>query len=134
MRPLRVLTVGLLTVAISVGATTLAGPADAVTGSIWTVESTPNPQATQLTNSVFESVSASGPDEAWAVGSFSDQSALDHPLLEHWNGSTWTLTDAPQPAGQQAVLSGVDDLAPEMHGPWERATTGRPVGIWTGGR
>ena len=67
----------------------------------------------KLTNSTFAGVSASGPDEAWAVGTFSDQSALDHPLVEHWNGTKWALIHVPQPAGQQAVLSGVDDLAPD---------------------
>jgi hypothetical protein len=113
MRHQRVLTVAVLTAAISVGATTLAGPAGAATGSIWTVQSTPNPHAAQLTNSVFESVSASGPDEAWAVGSFSNQSARERPLAEHWNGSMWTVTDVPRPVDQQAVLSGVDDLAPD---------------------
>ena len=113
MRPLRVLLVA-LAATIGAGATILASPAGAATnGSIWTLESTPNPHSMQLTNSTFASVSASGPDEAWAVGTFSDKSALDHPLVEHWNGTTWTLTDVPQPAGRQAVLSGVDDLAPD---------------------
>lgn len=113
MRSLRALLVALAGT-IGFGATTFASPASAAgSGSIWTVESTPNPQATQLTDSTLASVSASGPGEAWAVGTFSDKNALDHPLVEHWNGSKWTLTDVPQPAGQQAVFSGVDDLAPD---------------------
>jgi len=104
-----------LAAATGVGVTTLAtSPSSAAaTGLIWTVESTPNPHAMQLTNSTFGSVSASGPDEAWGVGIFGDKNALDHPLAEHWNGTTWTVVSVPQPAGQQAVLSGVDDLAPD---------------------
>jgi hypothetical protein len=114
MRPRRLLIVALLAGAITVGATALASPAGAAaTRSIWTVESTPNPHATQLTNSTFAGVSASGPDEAWAIGTFADQTALDHPLVEHWNGTRWTLTKVPQPTGEQAVLSGVDDLSPD---------------------
>jgi hypothetical protein len=112
MRPPRVLLVALLAAALG-GATTLAIPAGAAASAlIWAVESSPNPHAAQLTNSTFASVSASGPDEAWAVGTFGDHNALDHPLVEHWNGIAWTHIDVPQPAGQQAVLSGVDDLSP----------------------
>jgi hypothetical protein len=107
------LTIALLAVTVIAGVATLAGPVGAVTTSPWTVDSTPNPHAGQLTNSVFSGVSASGPDEAWAVGSFSDQRALDHPLVEHWDGTAWTLTLLPQPGGRQAVLSAVDDLAPD---------------------
>ena len=117
MRASRVLLVALLATAIGASATTLASPAGAAgaaaTGSIWTVESTPNPHASQLTNSTFTGVSASGPDEAWAVGTFGDKNAFEHPLVEHWNGTAWRLTDVPQRAGQQAVLSGVDDLSPD---------------------
>jgi hypothetical protein len=74
---------------------TLTGPAGASTASIWKVERTTNPQATKLTDSSLASVSASGPDEAWSVGTFSDHNALDHPLAEHWNGTTWTRVTVP---------------------------------------
>ena len=57
-------------------------------------------------------MSASGPDEAWAVGTFSNTDALDQPLAEHWNGTTWTRVMVPEPTGQQATLTGVDDLSP----------------------
>ena len=91
-----------------------AGPGGAATGSIWKVEATVNPQgmAPNPTNSTLASVSATGPGEAWAVGTFMDQKALDHPLAEHRSGSTWTRVPVPQPAGQQALLNAVDDLSP----------------------
>src|SRR5580700_4650958 len=49
-------------------ASTVAGPGGAATGSIWKVEATVNPQATapNPTNSTLNSVSATGPGEAWA--------------------------------------------------------------------
>ena len=89
-----------------------AGAARAATGSIWKVEPTVNPAATQLTNSSLASVSASGPAEAWSVGTFMDVKALDHPLAEHRAGGAWTRVPVPQPPGQQALLSAVDDLSP----------------------
>jgi hypothetical protein len=57
-------------------------------------------------------VSASGPGEAWAVGTFMNQKALDQPLAEHRNATTWTRVSIPEPAGQQALLNAVDDLSP----------------------
>ena len=95
-------------------APTAAGPGGAAAGSIWKVEATVNPQAMapDPTSSTLASVSATGPGEAWAVGTFQDQHALDHPLAEHRSGSTWTRVPVPQPAGQQALLNAVDDLSP----------------------
>ena len=113
MRSLIALLTPLVAAAVTAGAVALAGPAGAATGSIWTVQPTANPQAKHLTDSSLSSVSASGPGEAWAVGSHSDIKALDHPLAEHFNGSTWTQVPVPQPAGREAVLSGVDDLSPD---------------------
>ncbi|HXW34371.1 MAG TPA: hypothetical protein VEJ87_07305 [Acidimicrobiales bacterium] len=85
---------------------------DAVS-SIWSVETTVNQQPKQVNNSFFDGVSASGPDEAWAVGIYGDENALDHPLAEHWNGSAWSLAQVPQPTGQQATFGAVADLGPD---------------------
>src|ERR1700733_10927364 len=94
----------------------LAAPAAAEATSIWQVQTTANPQAMALTDTVFSSVSASGPDEAWGVGAHSNRQASDHPLVEHWNGTSWTKISVPNPVGQQATLSGVDDLSPSNAG------------------
>ncbi len=97
------------------GASAVGGPNSSVgaaSSSIWSVETTINPKHRQVNDSTFGSVSASGPDEAWAVGIYLDKHALDHPLAEHWNGSAWSRTPLPQPTGQQAVFHGVLDLGP----------------------
>jgi hypothetical protein len=97
------------------GAAAWAAPPGPAAGSIWTVQPTVNPQAKAVnaTNTTFASVSASGPDEAWAVGTFMNQKAIDVPLAEHWTGTAWTRVDVPDPApAQGATLSGVDDLSP----------------------
>jgi hypothetical protein len=101
-----------------------AGPAGPAAGSIWKAEPTVNPQATapNPTNSTLASVSASGPAEAWAVGTFMNQKALDQPLAEHQAGTRWTRVTVPEPAGQEATLSGVDDLSPDNA--WAVGTSG----------
>jgi hypothetical protein len=93
-----------------VSGTTAAGTASR---SIWSVETTVNPKSNQVNDTDFEGVSASAPDEAWAVGIYANQKALDHPLAEHWNGTSWSQVTVPQPPGQQAVFHGADDLAPD---------------------
>jgi hypothetical protein len=85
----------------------------AQTSSILTVEKTVDPKQTQVNDTYFEGVSASGPGEAWAVGTYADKKALDHPLAEHWNGTSRSRVAVPQPTGQQALFHGVDDLAPD---------------------
>src|ERR1700734_232197 len=112
MRPVRALLATALA-ATTIGSFTLAGTAEAANSSIWTVQTTANPQAQKLSDSTFASVSASDPKEAWAVGIFSGPKALDHPLVEHWNGTTWTEVTVPQPKGRQAVVSAVEDLSPD---------------------
>jgi hypothetical protein len=88
--------VTLLVAAITTGVAYAAG---AATSSIWSVETTVTPKPMQVNNSFFAGVSASGPDEAWAVGTYEDENTNDHPLVEHWNGSTWTRVTAPLPPG-----------------------------------
>jgi hypothetical protein len=102
--------------ALAADAASASGPSVAGTTtepSIWSVEATVNQKPKQVDNSYFDGVSASGPDEAWAVGIYADQSALDHPLAEHWNGSVWSVVPVPQPTGQQATLDAVVDLGPD---------------------
>jgi alpha-tubulin suppressor-like RCC1 family protein len=102
--------------------------------SIWQAETPVNPQATHLTNSGFDALSASGPGDAWAVGTHSDTQAFDHPLAEHRVNGTWTQVRLPQPAGQQATLAGVDDLGPGNA--WAVGTSGGLTLIehWNGKR
>ncbi len=119
-----------LVVAVTIFAATLSGPAatalaasgsgNSIVGgttatgagsrSIWSVETTVDPKPTQVNDTAFEAVSASGPGEGWAVGIYADKKAMDHPLAEHWGGTSWSLVTVPQPTGEQAVFHGVDDL------------------------
>jgi hypothetical protein len=89
-----------------------AGPAAAATASAWQVLPTVNQEANQVTNSQFLGVSLASPTDGWAVGAFDDDDAVARPLVEHWDGTTWTLGHAPHPSGLAAQLTGVDELSP----------------------
>ena len=60
-------------------------------------------------------VSASGPNDAWAVGNTNSISAASHDTLAaHWDGTTWTIMPTPTAAsgGRLASLYGIADLGP----------------------
>jgi len=60
-------------------------------------------------------VSASGPDDAWAVGNTNMISFASHDTLAaHWDGTAWTIVPTPAAAsgGRLASLYDVADLSP----------------------
>jgi len=81
-------------------------------GETWTQVPTPTPAGTAY----FEAVTATSPDNAWAVGVIGDGPAVDgsvDPLIEHWNGTTWSQASYPEPAqGQFAAVAAIsaDDV------------------------
>jgi hypothetical protein len=97
-------------------------------GHTWT--SVPFPSAE---DGSLSSVVAVGPDDVWAVGDYSggSQPARGHrpvgherlPLVGHFNGSTWTLSDMPTGRADKtylgdAVAIGTDDV-------WAGGSTGK---------
>lgn len=62
-------------------------------GSAWSVVPSPSPIAITGANSVtLQGVSALAANNAWAVGwSFDNSADLIAPLIEHWNGSAWSV-------------------------------------------
>lgn len=63
-------------------------------GSRWSIVASPNIPAT---NNGLESVSGTSAYDIWAVGStFDFASATGQPLIEHFNGSTWSIVQSPQ--------------------------------------
>src|SRR5206468_2266231 len=59
-------------------------------------------------NALYGVSGASGRD-VWAVGSYSDGTTF-HTLIEHWNGTTWSLASSPSP-DDRAELFGVTALS-----------------------
>jgi hypothetical protein len=74
------------------------------TGGSWHVSAAP----TVATYESLVAVDATGPADAWAVGSATSdlQSAPPAPLVLHWNGAGWVSMTLPAPTG--TALTGVD--------------------------
>ena len=61
-------------------------------GSTWALVSSPSPGASR--NALY-AVRGSSPTNVWAVGYSYTNGLSDRTLIEHWNGSTWTVTPSP---------------------------------------
>ena len=91
----------------------LCGPGTARTlaihwdGNGWSVVTSPN--HAPLDDSELLSVSARSSDDVWAVGDY--QVAFQYQwetLIEHWDGSAWSIVPSPNPNGSQSThLTGV---------------------------
>ncbi len=55
-------------------------------------------------------VDATSTNDVWAVGYYTRQSD-EHPLVEHWNGTAWSVVDIPEPADGGALFD-VTALSP----------------------
>jgi hypothetical protein len=75
-------------------------------GSAWQVVPTPNPDGAHSSDTLA-GVSALAPDDAWAVGErYYYQSRRDEALIEHWDGTTWTVSSPPAEL-RRALLTSV---------------------------
>ena len=89
----------------SVGPTGAFGLIEHWNGTNWGIMTNPNPGAT-FTG--FVAVSCPSTRSCFAVGSNNTASSTNQTLAEHWDGTSWSLMDSPNPAGTTpAVLYGV---------------------------
>jgi hypothetical protein len=83
-------------------------------GSSWTVVPTPSPGGSSATSLLYD-VAAVSPTDIWAVGTYLDSPAQDalQTLVEHWNGTSWTVVPSPDPYGNtyDAMLWGVSAVS-----------------------
>jgi hypothetical protein len=80
---------------IAVGATLV----EHFNGVKWSVIPSPNPGKGET---LLEGVTALGRDDVWAVGWFVEAAGQDRPaktLLEHWDGTSWTVVPSPNVGG-----------------------------------
>ncbi len=61
-------------------------------GSAWTVSASPN---SGLGANTLNAVAARAANDAWAVGTTTSANGVPQALIEHWNGSIWTVVSAP---------------------------------------
>jgi hypothetical protein len=78
-------------------------------GASWSLTPTPNLGE----YGALRSVSASSATDAWAVGFTQIGRRDDGTLIEHWNGSAWSVSSKDAITGYAAGLTGVVDLSPD---------------------
>ncbi|HEX8230379.1 MAG TPA: S-layer homology domain-containing protein [Chloroflexia bacterium] len=99
------------------------GPSDASTSFIlhwdgvsWSQVANPNPASS---SSYLGALSATAPDDIWAVGFRTNLSThINHTLIEHWDGTSWSIVPSPNPGGvtdplANNILSDIKALAPD---------------------
>jgi hypothetical protein len=115
----------------AVGDSTSGTLAEAWNGSTWKVLATPNPvgPSGQIGDQLTAVVNLS-PSDAWAVGGRGAIAAISAgTLIEHWNGSRWTVVSSPTPgllgyeltgvaavSGHDVWAVGVGDVASQLGG------------------
>src|SRR5262249_47422764 len=78
------------------------GPlAEARAGAGWRMQRTPVPPRAVLSN--LFGVSCTAADACIAVGYWTDAALHIRPLVERWNGASWTIQSVPGPAGFPAA-------------------------------
>ena len=80
----------------------------------WQIVPTPNRSPSALANQLT-AISASGPRDAWAVGSAQQrdvEGGVSSPLLVHWDGNRWRLVDS-APTAPNAMLLSVVSISPQ---------------------
>src|SRR5437588_7956102 len=75
-------------------------------GTSWSVVKSPSPATGN--NELF-SVSAASASSIWAVGFLTNNSSIpiDQTLIEHWNGTSWSVVKSPNPGSSSNHLNAV---------------------------
>jgi hypothetical protein len=79
-------------------------------GSTWNI--VPSPNRRNDTVSQLHSVSGISSNDVWAVGSSHDGRLPSRTLIEHWDGTQWSIVLSPSPDRQFNELRGVAALSP----------------------
>jgi alpha-tubulin suppressor-like RCC1 family protein len=98
--------------ALVFGAPTSGSPADLALhwdGTRWNLTQLAAPKGTTVSAGTFTGIYDAGRGDAWVVGKTPSplSSGLTRTLIEHWNGTAWTIVPSPDPAGG---TSGNDEL------------------------
>ncbi|HZI59906.1 MAG TPA: fibronectin type III domain-containing protein [Pyrinomonadaceae bacterium] len=78
-------------------------------GNLWSIVPSPNPPADII--SQLHSVSAVSANDVWAVGSSHNGGAPARTLIQHWDGTQWSIVSSPSPDSQLNELHGVAALS-----------------------
>jgi hypothetical protein len=84
-------------------------------GTAWTQVPSPSPFGAQ---NILSGIVALSSKNAWAVGTGLDSFTSGVPevtLIEHWNGSRWTVVPSPSPGATYSLLTGVGRIGTSSH-------------------
>src|SRR5579872_220351 len=109
---------------INVG--TVQASATASQSKSWRIVSSPN---TSASVNMLSSVAAFSANDVWAVGESSYYPSPYDPLVEHWNGTTWSIVSTPA-AGTGNAFYAVTTV-PGTHDMWAVGTGGLAE-LWNG--
>jgi hypothetical protein len=80
------------------------------TGTGWVIVASPNP-TNRGGSSLLTGVSCISVSECWAVGNYINTSFTLATLVEHYNGTSWTVASSPNPGTSQNELVGIRCLS-----------------------
>jgi Phosphoesterase family len=86
-------------------------------GHAWTVVPTPNPGSAE---DMLYGVAAVSDTDVWAAGTYSGPDNAFHPLLEHWDGKSWSAVPVPGSPAPDGILTSV--------------TSSPSQGVWAAGQ
>ncbi len=73
-------------------------------GTQWSVVTSPNPGST---SNALGGIGAASADDIWAVGTSSNNSTSAQTLIEHWNGTQWSVVTSLNPGSSSNALDGI---------------------------
>jgi len=81
-------------------------------GTSWSIVSSPNPNPVPTRDTALYGIAAISANDIWAVGAgnFSTTSGTAT-LIEHWNGTSWTIISSPDPGTATNALFAVTALS-----------------------
>jgi hypothetical protein len=99
-------------------------------GSSWNIIPSPNNSAR---NNYLYSISGVFQNDIWAVGQYiPDAGGADQPLIEHWDGTSWTIVSSPDVgSGNDSSLESISYLLPNDIWAVGFTTNGYPNFVWT---
>ena len=120
------------------GSSVLATLAHHFDGTRWTAYALPNVGAQE--NSLL-AVSMTSTGLAWAVGYYVSGKFQQRTLIEHFDGTVWSVVPSPSPGGQQNILYGVAAVTDsdvwavgarqDSDGPWHTLTEHWNGSVWS---
>jgi hypothetical protein len=80
-------------------------------GTSWSIVSNPNPTSSPGLDSSLNGIAAISANDIWAVGTFHTSTGSPATLIEHWDGTSWTIISSPNPGTASSSLFAVTTLS-----------------------